>query len=254
MEFKLPNNNEFFDYSIKKYDEKNYELVVRKFPNGLKESTTEKINDEKLSNSISRSRTAIFEYSMVNDFDYFITLTLNPSKRDVFDLDGYIKNFGQFIRDLRKKYSTKIEYLLVPEKHKSGAWHLHGLIKGIPQEQLFKNNNGYLDWRDYKLKFGYASLSPVRNKVAISKYITKYITKGFGDNAERKNKKLYYNSRGLKKSEKLSKGKVLQSQLNLYLALNSEGVFDGDYTVKKSLNEKELEELFASFLLVQDID
>ena len=67
---------------------------------------------------------------MCNDFDYFITLTLNPINIDTFDLDNFIRTFGQFIRDQRKKYSWgDIQYLLVPEKHKSGSWHMHGLIK-----------------------------------------------------------------------------------------------------------------------------
>ena len=45
---------------------------------------------------------------MSNNFDYFITLTLNPQNTNVFNLDGFIKTFGQFIRDYRKRIRKRV--------------------------------------------------------------------------------------------------------------------------------------------------
>ncbi len=36
--------------------------------------------EEKLANSISRSRQKVFEYAYCNDWDWFVTMTLDPKK------------------------------------------------------------------------------------------------------------------------------------------------------------------------------
>lgn len=168
-----------------------------------------------MDNSISRSRSKVFEYAACNDFDYFVTLTLNPDKYNRYDLSKYIKDLGQFIRNYRRKHDVNIQYLLIPEKHKTGAWHMHGLIKGIPENHLCKNSNGYMDWEPYRDKFGYISIDKIRSQDAVAKYITKYITKALqSDLRDMKEKKVYYNSRGLKTAEKLIEGYLPVAKLH----------------------------------------
>lgn len=172
------------------------------------------VNDEKLDNHIVRARSKIFEYVACNDFDYFITLTLNKEKYDRYDLREFIKDLGQFIRDYRKKYKVDIQYLLIPEPHKDGAWHMHGVIKGIPGSHLIINKNGYLDWTGYSDKFGWCSIDPIRSREAISKYMTKYASKALVASLKReKEKKLYYVTRGLKTAEKVKEGTLTSDQL-----------------------------------------
>lgn len=210
-------------YSIKKYNENTYKMIYFKFPlkNPGFESDRKRlipsrdINDEKLENNVSRAKNKIYEYALCNEFDYFITLTLDPEKYNRHDLKKYIKDLGQFIRDQRKKYSADIQYILIPEPHKDGAWHMHGLIKGINRNQLIKNKNGYLDWQDYSRKFGYCSIDYVKCQEAISKYITKYVSKALDVDLKReKEKKLYYCSRGLKKALNVEKGTLESSKLS----------------------------------------
>jgi len=206
-------------YSIKKLNENSFKIIYLKqpiqTPGYEREKINRDINDKKLDNSISRSRTRIFEYSMCNKFEYFITLSLNGEKKNRYELKPFIKDLGQFIRDYRKKYKVDIQYILIPEKHKDGAWHMHGLIKGIPESHLHINDNGYLDWKAYKDKFGWISLGKVKNQEAVSKYITKYITKSFNSNMGviEKEQKLYYVTRGLKKPEVIKKGSLPTRQL-----------------------------------------
>lgn len=174
------------------------------------------VNEDKLSNNVIRAKMKIFEYAMCNDFEYFVTLTLSPDKYDRSNLDKYIKDLGQFIRDYRKKYNVDVQYILIPERHKdNNSWHMHGLIKGIPEEHLTLNKNGYKDWKNYSDKFGYMSISQIRNREAVSKYITKYVSKTLevGGGVTEKNKKLYYCSRGLKTSEKVREGTLTSWQL-----------------------------------------
>jgi hypothetical protein len=210
-------------YNIKKYNDDIYKIIYCKMPikrAGFEEENKYKrsryVNAEKLGNNVARARTRVFEYAICNNFEYFITLTINGDLLDRYDLKGYIKNLGQFIRDYRKKYGADIQYLLIPEKHINGAWHMHGLIKGIPKDHLHKNEYGYLDWQNYKNKFGFCSIDKVRNQEAVSKYITKYLRKSFdtGGGVTEKESKLYYCSRGLKKPQKMKEGTLTTGQMN----------------------------------------
>ena len=197
-------------YNIKQYNEDMYKLTYCKMPikrAGFEDKTNYKrsrdVNDEKLSNNVTRARAMVFEYALCNDFQYFVTLTLDKNMHDRYDLKGYIKRLGQFIRNYRRNYGADIQYLLIPERHKDGAWHMHGLFMGIPEEHLSVNKNGYLDWQAYSKRFGYISIDKIKNKEAVSKYITKYVTKSFDNvgGVTEKESKLYYCSRGLKRAK-----------------------------------------------------
>ena len=209
-------------YNIKKYNDDIYKITYCKLPikrAGFEDKANFKrsrdVNDSKLSNNVIRARTRVFDLAICNDFEYFITLTINKEKLDRYELKEYIKKLGQFIRDYRKKYEVDIQYLLIPEKHKNGAWHMHGLIKGIPREHLYINENGYLDWENYKKRFGWCSIDKIKNKEAISKYITKYVRKSFDTDRgiTEKESKLYYSSRGLRRPKKKKEGTLSRYQL-----------------------------------------
>lgn len=184
------------------------------------------VNDEKLSESISRAKSKIFELAYCNPWDYFITITLDPSKYDRTDLEKFHKDLTQLFRDLRKKYGFKIDFLLIPELHKDGkSWHMHGFLKGLPLEHLqqFKigdimgkalaekvlNGDIVYNWEAYQKKFGFCDLEPIRNHEAVSKYITKYINKALATSVTELNAHLYYHSRGLKTAETVKKGTML---------------------------------------------
>lgn len=218
---------------------------------GFEEKTNFKrgrdVNDEKLNNNIARARTRVFEYAICNNFDYFITLTVNGDLLNRYNLKEYIKKLGQFIRNYRRDYGVDIQYLLIPEKHKNGAWHMHGLIKGIPKNHLHINEHGYLDWQEYKEKFGYCSIDKVKNQEAVSKYITKYLRKSFdtGGGVTEKESKLYYSSRGLKRPIKKKEGILSSSQLE-----KIPFTYDNDYVRTGILTKQQYEQV----LLMLDAD
>lgn len=179
-------------------------------------------NEKKMRESISRSKSKIFEYAMCNDFDYFVTFTLNKEKYDRTDLKKFINDLGQFIRDYRKKYKKDIQYLFIPELHADKiCWHIHGLLRGIESDQLHEltldmylpdkirkqliNGKKLYDWKNYSDKFGYCTLSPIRNQSHCAMYITKYISKDLAESIE-KDDRCYYASRGLQKAELIKKG------------------------------------------------
>lgn len=159
------------------------------------------VNDEKLSNNISRAKSKVFEYAYCNHWDYFVTLTISPEKYDRYNFKAYIKDLGKFINNYSTVHHSKIYYVLIPEQHKDGAWHMHGLISGILPKHLEKNKYGYLDFPMYARKFGFCSLSPIKNHESVSKYITKYVTKELFSRSY--GERCYYCSKGLKKAELL---------------------------------------------------
>lgn len=171
-------------------------------------------NTDKLAASLSRARRTILELALCNDWTYFVTLTLNKDKHDRFDLRSWDKTFKQWLRDQRKKGYT-ISYLLVPERHDDGAWHMHGLLNvDMPlvsfEDLRYKGrkvpsylvNNGYFNWPAYEKKFGFNSLALVRNHIAVSYYVTKYVTKDMSRCVSDVGSHMHYHSGGLNTSVK----------------------------------------------------
>lgn len=169
------------------------------------------VNDNKLLRSLQRSKTAVFEYAYCNEWDYFFTGTISPDKFDRSNLAGFKKGLTQFFRDCRKRYNCpNLQYLIVPEKHADGVnWHVHGLLKGLPESEI-QIINGKKSWARYGNKYGFNDLQVIRNHEAVSKYLTKYVTKSILDSrgVDTKEDNVYLVSRGLKRGEVIKKGAI----------------------------------------------
>lgn len=181
-------------------------------------------NEEKLANSLSRSKANIFELAYCNLWEYFVTLTLDKEKYNRHDLSKFVTDLGQFIRDLRKKYGTDFKYLLVPEQHKDGAWHLHGFFMGIPEEELreftlqdylptrirarIAEGKRVFTWAGYERKFGFANIERLENREAASNYMYKYVTKDSLHTVSELNAHIYYASKNLNRRERIKSGFV----------------------------------------------
>ena len=261
---------------LKKYTENKYKLVTlrnvkvggyEEDKNTLyevenKNNCNRNVNDEKLANHISRAKSKIYEYALCNDFDYFVTLTLDKNKMDRSNINEYIKKLSQYIRDMRKT-DQKIQYILIPEKHRDGKnWHMHGLMKGledlrrydvsenIPKRMKdkiikYREENLHLyEWEGYSKRFGFNCIEPIRNKDACSRYITKYVSKNLDNDMgiTEKNKKKYYASRGLKTAKNIAKGVIPTGNI-IY-------DFENEHCKIKWLNKsqaKEIEKIFKLF-------
>lgn len=135
--------------------------------------------------SINRSKNKIFYYARSNDWSdgYFCTLTINPENHNVFDYAACSELIKKFLQCLRN-YDKRIYALFVPEKHKSGAFHFHGIISGLDLKQeglirfsghTFRGNKIYNFVKFWK--YGFTNVTKVENTLAIEKYISKYTTK-----------------------------------------------------------------------------
>lgn len=185
-----------------------------------------KQNDSKITESILRSKSKIFELAYCNPWDWFFTGTINPNKQDRTDLELFHKQLTQWLRNYNRIHSLNIKFLFVPEKHKDGkSWHVHGFIYGLPVEHLTQfqvgdkmgkgladkvlNGDIVYNWKAYFNRFGFCDLEPIRNHEAVSKYVTKYINKELASSVTELNAHTYYHSRGLKFAELKRKGTMI---------------------------------------------
>ena len=91
-------------------------------------------------------------------------------------MDEFVLQIKKRFKAYKRKNKDFI-YLIIFEKHKDGAYHLHGLVGGLGKD-VYENQNGYLSLYDFE-ELGFNSLSKIKDKIKLSSYITKYITKDF---------------------------------------------------------------------------
>ncbi|EAD6024617.1 hypothetical protein E1309_07835 [Listeria monocytogenes] len=148
-------------------------------------------------------------YALTNNFEWFVTLTLDPRKNDSFNYEDSKKILLKWCRYLRDKYGT-FDYILIPEFHKSGAVHFHGLLGNIPADfveakhpksgqPILRNERQVYNLSDWK--HGFTDCEKIANPEKTASYLTKYITKDLMTNKEMFRKKRYFNSKGLKKPQ-----------------------------------------------------
>lgn len=169
---------------------------------------------ERFAENVSRTKRMVTDLVLCNRFEYFCTFTFKGPGR--YDLDECSRSLRRFFDNFRKRYAPDFRYLIVPEQHKDGAYHFHGLCSGFPEgelvvpEMIFRrskitgeietvpNTPGYLDWTRYSSRFGFFNCSPIRSYMRCAFYITKYITK---ETCVAKGKKAYMCSSGLVRPE-----------------------------------------------------
>ena len=162
------------------------------------EKTEEEKEYEKLKN-LWRIKTKIKDYILSNDFNYFWTLTF---KDDRYDYDLAFKKMGKWLEKMRKKYG-KFDYIMIPELHKDGAIHFHGVTGGLNAlivESGVKHKgakvHNCLEW-----EYGFTTLTKIRSREKTASYVTKYVTKEMQNSIVEKGKKKYWCSRGLRKPD-----------------------------------------------------
>lgn len=145
--------------------------------------------------SMKRTKKSVYDYARCNDWDLFVTFTFSPKKVDRYDYDDCVKKLSKWIKNLKMRSSPALSYLVVPERHKDGAWHFHGLFSGIPEDLMVWGGKyvikrlktasgrpkfvrtGEKIYQIGKYKLGWMTATQVREKDKVTSYITKYITK-----------------------------------------------------------------------------
>jgi len=149
-----------------------------------KKQSEKNIEKRERSDSIKRSKDKIFEICYANDFEYFVTLTIDEKKLSRTDKKQIIKAIKVVLSNLVQRKDLK--YILIPEYHKKTeengqhGIHFHGLISGTNLDMkdsglLYQGSRSILNWVDWK--YGYTTAIKLDGNKAVCQYILKYLTK-----------------------------------------------------------------------------
>lgn len=151
----------------------------------------------------SRAKNNVYYLARSNMWDWFVTLTVAPSENiDRYDYDDVSKKARKFFNNLRQRKAPDMYYLIVPEQHQDGAWHMHALLGGCSGLQFV--DSGHADRRGNVIynfenwKFGFSTATAVTDTRRVSSYISKYITKSLVSST--KGKQRYWVSNNCKRA------------------------------------------------------
>ena len=150
---------------LKSHKDKGFEEINKK-NSKIEEGESDRV-------SLSRTKRNIREIALSNNFEYFSTITVNSKNADRFSLDECQDLLRKKFKKL-KRINKNFGYIFITETHKNGAFHFHGLVKGI--EDFYVNTNGYLSHKIFD-EIGFNSFSIIQDYTKCCNYITKYITK-----------------------------------------------------------------------------
>ena len=94
----------------------------------VKDTRRKREGNAALLRSIRRARAQVRDIALCTPFVYFVTLTLDKSKVDRYDMAAITRKLRVWCdNQVRRK---GLAYVLVPERHKDGAIHFHGFFNG----------------------------------------------------------------------------------------------------------------------------
>ena len=143
--------------------------------------------------SVTRSKNKIHDLARSETWEYFVTLTYDSSKTDRYDYNACLNKCRKWLNNQRSRYAQDLAYIFVPEKHKDGAYHFHGLVANVGNMKFVdsgkvaigKNAVTRTDRNKsyptiYNLggwRFGWSTATKVKDSFKATNYITKYVTK-----------------------------------------------------------------------------
>ena len=174
---------------------------------GKEAETTDEAQEARTRQQIYAIRRRIKGYAFANGFCWFVTLTFNPRKINSSDYRTAKTALQKWCRKMRDRYK-RFDYLLIPELHKSGAVHFHGLLGDIPADfveavnpktgkPLIRHGRQVYNLTDWE--YGFSDCEKIEDPDRAASYITKYVTSKLLSNKEMYNQKRYFNSQGLAK-------------------------------------------------------
>lgn len=216
-----------FDTTVKKTDKfimtTEYEKPIRlPFNKGYRGKRGQAENPAaSLISSLKRTKKAIYDYAIANDFNCWVTGTTDKTKINRHNFNNFSNKVRKWLSNQKRNYPN-LQWLIVPEMDRGGGWHFHSLMSGLPISALvdsgIRDKKGRIvyNWPAYAKAFGHNTIIDISNSnhndhTQIANYITKYITKEMI--LLTPNKQRYWASEGLKKPDK-------ENTLNEFLEVN----------------------------------
>lgn len=188
--------------------------------------------------SISRAKSRVRDIVECNEFDYAVTLEIDPRKVPISKQEDTLQEIVGYFKSIKKAHKDFC-WLLIPEKYPSGKrLHLHGMLKNFPAELLqpFRKRRGrkpnYVHrlWAEnwdvytipaYNMQYGYSMVTTCNMMTSSSKFVERdywadYIVKNLEETAKIRpdGKRLVYTSQGLKRPIVVEKAPVNKNDEN----------------------------------------
>ena len=217
--------------------------------------------------SSMRSKKMIIDYALCNEWNYFITITIDPKKHNRTDYKEINNKLTKYLQNYKTRKDTDFQYILIHELHKKTetdgkkAIHYHGLFK-INNKEFW--NLKLKSIRDqahiYRSKnitdiFGKQNeFTLIYNKAEfLGLYISKYIAKNVITKRDKLGRKIiipeyermilptrYTTSRNLKKPDK----ELLSAlQENNFYNLGLQYTYKNDFCYKYKMSLEEYEKI-----------
>lgn len=152
--------------------------------------------------SMRRARAKLRRLALANNFDFFVTLTLDKAKIDRYDPKIITKTLNQWCDNMVRR--NGLRYILVPERHQDGALHFHGFFAGRGLKVVDSGHQDSCGNPVYNLpQWGYGFSTAIRLYGEYPRavgYVCKYIGKQEG---ERPMGRWYYSGGPLQEPPKL---------------------------------------------------
>lgn len=148
--------------------------------------------------AMRRARAQVRELALANDFDLFVTLTLNREKVDRYDMAAITRKLNAWLDNQVRRRG--LAYVLVPERHKDGAIHFHGLfnaaLEAVDSGHTDSGGHTIYNLPGWSLGFTSAIRLYGDREQAIG-YVTKYI----GKQGDKPGGRWYYSGGDLRRPE-----------------------------------------------------
>ncbi|HGI4039696.1 TPA: hypothetical protein ACJSOQ_001993 [Streptococcus agalactiae] len=205
---------EIYNTKIVQYSSNTFEIIHYRNPkirrlgeNGIKDTTPscKKPSYDELYQQSHRIKRRIRHYLLCNDFDLFWTLTFDDAKINSHDYLIVKKKIRTWLKAQREKYG-KFRYIFIPELHKNGRLHFHGVTGGFSPKLTKARNtktgrlikkNGKQVYNVDSYQLGFSTVTKIDSSKKVANYITKYITKDLLAIPSGYKQPKYFSSRGL---------------------------------------------------------
>ena len=179
-----------------------------------------KVKTGRSASSVSRLKSRVQELILCNNWNCFVTFTLDKCKRNRDSIDTF-EDLTRHLKYIRQTRCSELRYMLLLEQHKNGGYHGHALMylpADFIADEFIINDNGYFEWFDISSRFGFMSIKPYDGTLRACNYVTKYVTKDL------------IPGRVLRTSKGLNKAYVIRN-LSIGITSNVSNVFRSEYVI-----------------------
>lgn len=156
------------------------EMIVNPFTNELE--CMRKLGEAQDSEqkSYSRTKKKLYDYVRANHWEWFVTMTFDKEKVNRYDYEEVTKKLSNWLSNMKKQCPI-MKYVIIPEQHKDGAFHFHGLFANV--DDLDFVDSGKKDAQERPIynigryKLGWTTATKIGHVGKASSYLMKYITK-----------------------------------------------------------------------------